>query len=40
MPAVKNVTAAERKVKKIFSNLVEFALVLGWGTPDVFSLEK
>lgn len=41
MPAVKNVTAAvEKSEKKIFSDLVEFALILGWGTPDVFSLEK
>ena len=40
MPVMKNVTAAVKKSEKMFSNLVEFALILGWGTPDVFSLER
>ena len=40
MPVMKNVTATVGKSEIMFSNLVEFALILGWGTPDVFSLER
>ena len=32
--------AVEKSEKKIFSDLVEFAFILGWGTPDVFSLKS